>query len=195
KVSPFSMYGDISSPIAKQVAAIGNIPLSQTTDKIIQALNSTASLSQIQNPVQTFALNGFINFKLNRSFINAKIISVGSDFSIHSTNDSQIDLCNKFPELQKAKKQLLSSVEIVTETQKSNMKLLICNEEIALMKEIALAEPEEIQTENSQIFFQQRLCRAFNDFYLLCPLYTSNMELTKARFLLVKAFLGRLSVI
>lgn len=194
KLSPSPQYGDISSPIAKKIATLEKVSCSQTSDNIVHALNSTAPLSQTQNPVQTFALNGFINFKLNRSFINAKIISVGF-FSMPSQNDLRICLYDKYPELQKAQKQLLASAKIVSGTENSNMELLVCREEISLMKEIALAEPEEIRTENSKIFFQQRLCSAFTDFYQLCPLYTSDTELTKARFLLVKAFLGRLSVI
>ena len=185
-------HGDLCTPIARQIAFNENFSHTEVAKNILHTLNEKPVAGSTQKPAQSDMLNGFINFRLNRSFLNFNTVSVCSK-KVSCLDDNQYNrFYSEYPELKKAYKQLVSSSEIIKETEKADPGHLIYNEEVFLMREIALAEPQEIFSGNGSRYFCTRLCRTFNRFYHTCPLYTSDTKQTHARFLLMKAFYNRM---
>ncbi|NLW29869.1 MAG: hypothetical protein GXY77_00260 [Fibrobacter sp.] len=185
-------YGDLCTPIARQIAFNENFSHTEVAKNILHTLKESPVTGSTPKPAQSNIQNGFINFRLNRSFLNFKTVSVCSKKVSHLDNNQYSRIYSEYPELKKAYKQLVSSSEIIEEIEKADPGNLIYNEEVFLMREIALAEPQEIISGNGLRYFFTRLCLTFNRFYHTCPLYTPDIKQTRARFLLMKAFYNRM---
>jgi arginyl-tRNA synthetase len=185
-------YGDLCTPVARQIAFNENVSCTEMAKSILHTLETNPVKEHTQKPAQSNILNGFINFRLIRSFLNFKTVSVCSKKVSHLDENQYCRIFFEYPELKKAYKQLVSSSGIIEEIEKADPGNLIFNEEVFLMREIALTEPQEIISGNGSRYFCRRLCRTFNRFYRNCPLYTSDAEQTRARFLLMKAFYNRM---
>lgn len=185
-------YGDLCTPVARQIAFNENISCIEVAKSILHTLKKNPVTGNTPKPAQSNILNGFINFRLNRSFLNLNTVSVCSE-TVPNLDDNQYGkIYYEYPELKEAYKQLISSSEIIGDIENADPENLILNEEVFLMREIVLAEPQEIISGNGTRYFCMRLCRAFSRFYHTCPLYTSDNKQTRARFLLTKAFYNRM---
>ncbi|NLG15936.1 MAG: hypothetical protein GX556_01240 [Fibrobacter sp.] len=188
RVKPESFYlcrtgtADLCTPVALQISSSVAIPAEQAARRIMTHFPWNISFVQPDTQLEQTLQNGFINFRISAQYLhtclldNAKVEPLSARHSILEKTNAVI----KYAEVK--------SPGVIN----GNPELLVEQEEILLLKAIALLDTDSVWNRSSAVLFTNQIAAIFERFYLKHAVFTESIELTYARILLVRAVHNRI---
>ncbi len=188
QVKPESFYlcrtgsADLCTPVALQISSIVAIPAEQVARRIMAYFKWNISFVQPDPQLEQSLQNGFINFRVSAQYLHTCLL-----------DSAKQELLSARHSILEKTREVIKHAEVISPgVIKGNPELLVEQEEILLLKAIALLDTDSVWNRSATVLFTNQIAAIFERFYLRHAVFTESIELTYARTQLVRAVHNRI---